>query len=256
MIKAAFFDVDGTLISHSISDIPASTIHALYALKRAGILIFLATGRHRCELADLPLHQFPFDGYVTLTGQICYDRDFRPVYRSPFSDDDREQAVKVFVSNRIPLVLVNEEGLYINYVDHTVIRTQREISTPVPALGAYGGEEIYMATAFGKDAQMAELASRLTGCQPSRWHENAVDFIPAAGGKVEGIKKIQESFGIGREEIIAFGDGENDIDMIQYAGVGVAMGNGADRLKAAADFVTAAVDEEGVPHALRHFGIL
>ena len=255
MIKAAFFDVDGTLISHRISDIPASTIQSLYALKRAGILIFLATGRHRCELANLPLHRFPFDGYITLTGQICYDSDFRPFYLCPFSDDDRDRIVKEFLARRIPLVLVNENGLYINRVDETVIRTQQAISTRVPDLGAYTGEEIYMATAFGDDAQIAELTSRFSGCRPSRWHENAVDFIPAGGGKVEGMKKVQELHGIKREEIIAFGDGENDIDMIQYAGIGVAMGNGSELLKAAADFVTASVDEEGVPFALRHFQV-
>ena len=55
---------------------------------------------------------------------------------------------------------------------------------------------------------------------------------------------------------MAFGDGGNDIDMLRYAGVGVAMGNAGDDVKAAADYVTAGVDEDGVERARRHFGVI
>lgn len=256
MIKAAFFDVDGTLISHRIADIPASALQALYALRRRGVLVFLATGRHRTELAGLPLHGFPFDGYVTLTGQLCYDRDFRLLHSNPFPDAERERIAAAFEERRIPLVLVGEASLYINYSDEVVARAQRDISTPIPPLGAYRGEKIYMATAFADGDRLDALTARLSGCRPSRWHAHAIDYIPASGGKVDGLRAVQRAYGIKREEIIAFGDGENDIDMIEHAGIGVAMGNGDDRLKAAADFVTAPVDEDGVASALRHFRLI
>ena len=55
---------------------------------------------------------------------------------------------------------------------------------------------------------------------------------------------------------MAFGDGENDIEMLRFVGVGVAMGNGGDAVKAAADYVTDAVDEDGIAKALRHFGLI
>ena len=62
--------------------------------------------------------------------------------------------------------------------------------------------------------------------------------------------------GIAPDETMAFGDGFNDIGMLGYAGIGVAMGNAADAVKAGADYVTASVEEGGIADALDHFGIL
>ena len=59
-----------------------------------------------------------------------------------------------------------------------------------------------------------------------------------------------------REEIIAFGDGGNDVDMLEYAGIGVAMGNAGEDVKAAADYVTTAIDDDGIFNALKHFNVI
>ena len=71
-----------------------------------------------------------------------------------------------------------------------------------------------------------------------------------------GIKRYLELTGIKREEIIAFGDAENDLDMLRFAGIGVAMGNGAEEVKAAADYVTADIDDDGIEKALKHFQLI
>ena len=73
---------------------------------------------------------------------------------------------------------------------------------------------------------------------------------------MSGIQKVLEHYGIRREEIIAFGDGENDMDMLQFAGIGVAMGNAGPEVKEAADYVTEHIDEDGLEKALRHYGLL
>jgi hypothetical protein len=83
-----------------------------------------------------------------------------------------------------------------------------------------------------------------------------VDIIAESSGKVPGIEKMMESFGLKREEIIAFGDGENDMEMLEFAGIGVAMGNASDEVKACADYVTRDVDDGGILAALQHYGIL
>ena len=62
--------------------------------------------------------------------------------------------------------------------------------------------------------------------------------------------------GIKAEETIAFGDAENDLEMLKFAGIGVAMGNGEEQVKAQADYVTADVDDDGIAKALRHFGLI
>ena len=65
-----------------------------------------------------------------------------------------------------------------------------------------------------------------------------------------------DEHGLKRSEIMAFGDGENDKDMLEFAGIGVAMGNAGDSVKAVADYVTDSVDEQGIENALRYFGLI
>ena len=70
MIKAAFFDIDGTLMDHSIGQIPSDTKEALAELQRNGVKIFTSTGRHLLELQELGVTELSFDGHVLLNGQI------------------------------------------------------------------------------------------------------------------------------------------------------------------------------------------
>ena len=71
-----------------------------------------------------------------------------------------------------------------------------------------------------------------------------------------GIQKMMELFRLSREEIIAFGDAENDIDMLKFAGIGVAMGNAFSILKEQADYVTDHIDKDGIWKALKHFQVI
>ena len=256
MIKALFFDIDGTLVSHTQKDIPAGVLEAFDALRADGIKIFIATGRHISEFKSLPLHDYPFDGYVTQTGQICYDGAFNPVYEQPFTEEDTARLVDLYNRKEIPIVLLNERDLYINFVNDYVVRTQNAINTPVPPVDSYHGEKLYGATVFGETADIDRVAGSLAECKASRWNRFAADIVLSAAGKKNGIRKVLEYYGISRDEIMAFGDADNDLDMIEFAGTGVVMGNGTDRMKEIADYVTTSVDEDGVVEALRHFGLL
>ena len=75
MIKAIFFDIDGTLLSHKTMKVPESTKKALRLLKEQGILTFIATGRHISEMKDLPIDDLEFEGNITLNGQYCYNKE-------------------------------------------------------------------------------------------------------------------------------------------------------------------------------------
>ena len=70
MIKAIFFDIDGTLLSHTTGRVPESTEFAIHQLRKKGIRLFVATGRHKLEIEELPVNKLSFDGYITLNGQI------------------------------------------------------------------------------------------------------------------------------------------------------------------------------------------
>ena len=256
MIKAVFLDVDGTLFSHSQHDIPASALQALNALRERGVLLFLATGRHVAELQYLPMHGLRFDGYVGVTGQICYDGDMRPIYSHPIDDADARVLGEMFTNNEIPIELKTETDYYINYVDDIVRRVQSDVSTAVPPVKPYRGESIYLAAIFAEPERYEPLMARLPGCRLTPWHPLGTDVVSTDGGKLQGIVAMQEYFGLAREEIMAFGDSDNDADMIEYAHIGVAMGNATASIKAVADYVTTHIDDDGILNAVRHFGLI
>ena len=104
-----------------------------------------------------------------------------------------------------------------------------------------------------EEHKLFELAPMLNH---TRWCDDFLDVIPETGGKDTGMQAVMDHLGITREEVMAFGDGENDLSMLRHAGIGVAMGSGTELLKAEADYVTGTPDEDGVLSALKHFGIL
>ena len=256
MIRAGFFDIDGTLLSHRLGAVPEETAAAVLRLKDRGVGVFAATGRHMLELARLPLGHIPFDGYVTLNGQLCLDGAGRVLWGTPFSPEAARALEEAFRAQTLPLMLVEEGRLYLNTADDAVREAQRTISTPVPELGAYGGAPLYSAVAFADRARVEALAAKLPGCAVTSWHARAFDLIPAGGGKAEGIRHMLERLGLVPEDIAAFGDGENDGDMLRYAGVGVAMGSAPAGVKALADLVTEDVEGNGAARGLERLGLL
>ena len=257
MIKAIFFDVDGTLLSHRTGRISPHTRACIRALRAGGTLVFLSTGRHILELRSLPVGEMAFDGYITLNGQLCLDSSQRQLSGTPLPPQAVQALADLFCADGPPLALVEEERIYINRVTDAVRQAQAEISTPVPEVAPYTGRPVYQATAFCSRKEEPLLRALLpTGCKLARWSEGGVDIIPEAGGKAAGMRRFLTRFGLSRLECMAFGDAENDLDMLAYAGIGVAMGNASEAVKHAADYVTASVDEKGIEQALRHFRLI
>ncbi len=257
MIKAIFFDVDGTLVSHESKSVPHSARVALEQLREKGIKVFLSTGRHIHELKEMPTQGMDFDGYVILNGQIGLNEDKNMIFSNPFEKEDVEGLLQIFQKKEYPFVLVNKDGHYMNFVNELVEAAMAGVSTAVPPIKEYEGEELYQATVFILPSE-DEVFTRILpkGCKLARWGIHGADIIAAEGGKAIGMKFFGEALGILPEEMMAFGDAQNDMDMMEYAGIGVAMGNGEESLKEIADYVTTDVDDDGVLRALQHFGIL
>ena len=89
MIKAIFFDIDGTLVSFNTHRISETTLDVLYRLKAGGVKLFIASGRHLLIMDNLS--GFPFDGYVCMNGSLVFDRG-EMIYIHPM---DREDAASV-----------------------------------------------------------------------------------------------------------------------------------------------------------------
>lgn len=257
MIKAIFFDVDGTLLSNGTKRIPFDTLNALEILKAKSIKIFIATGRHFTELLRLPINHIKFDGYVTLNGQLCLDTNGEVLFGTPFDKELTEKLVSIFWGGKYPLALVEEERIYINFVNDEVCKALGQVSISAPEADLYRGGELYQASMFLKEEEESFLSDDfLKKCKIVRWNEVGVDIISVKGGKSAGIRYFCERFGIQQSEVMVFGDAENDIDMLRYAQIGVAMGNAQDCVKKEADYVTADVDEGGIQKALRFFHVI
>ena len=106
----------------------------------------------------------------------------------------------------------------------------------------------------GEDAD--DTLSVLRNSHATRWHPYSVDVVPNGCSKKTGIDEVLKKYGIAWEEVMAFGDGENDHKMLQNAAIGVAMGN-SDPILLNGDFhVTADADHDGIVSALKHFGLI
>ena len=256
MIKTIFFDVDGTLVSHTQRALPASAKRSLERLKEKGIRREVATGRHRMELPELPVRGISFDGYITLNGQLCFDGEGRLIASSPITGADKEHLLQLFVQKELPILLVEKDDMYINFINPWVEAAQKAISTGLPRVGRYTGGEVYQVVAYLGRGREEELSPLLPGCKITRWNEYGVDIISSQGGKAWGIQQYLAFTGLKREETAAFGDGENDMDMLEFVEMGIAMGNGEEQVKRRANLVTASVDEDGIEKALVQLGLM
>ena len=255
-IRVIFFDIDGTLLSHRSGRVPHSTITAIRRLQRRGIKVVVATGRDLNEMKKLPLKGIEFDGYLTLNGNICLDKDEKMFAGNEIDPGEVEVLVSIFQAGRIPFVLIGEDKRYINYVDDVVIQTQESTHGTIPDIGEYSGEKIYQCLAFVNSETRQKLEDLLDHCTITSWNDTGIDIIARTGGKAAGIQKFLDKEKLKRSQTMAFGDGENDKSMLKYAGIGVAMGNAGEALKNDADYVTADIDDDGIEKALLHFGLI
>ena len=256
MIKAAFFDVDGTLLSYKTRRVCDSARAAIAKLQEQGILCIVATGRHMIQLSKMPVSDIPFDAFVMLNGQLILDKQQNVLHGVPIEGKTKEFLVQNFNDHTYPAIIVEEKDMYLNYVSDHVIEANNTMAIAVAPLSDYKGGDIYQICAYLRPEDEQFLDPVREDVVMTSWHYGGKDIIAAGGGKMAGIQWYLEHTGIKREEVIAFGDAENDLEMIRFAGIGVAMGNGAEEVKAVADYVTADIDDDGIEKALKHFNLI
>ena len=259
MIKAIFFDIDGTLLSHKTNQVPASTFKALTMLKDKGIYTFAATGRHITEIQELTqLNDLPLTGWITLNGQYCYNDE--GVYDAlPFDPSVINTILTMLDEEPFPCMFVSAKEMIINYHDDWVKHAQKAIHTSLPPLGdlkAMAEEPIYQIIPYVSEDKSQSILAQIHDVKATRWHEYGLDFLPATGGKDYGIQRTCDYYHVDLSETMAFGDGDNDISMLDIVGIGVAMGNSAPQLIEHADYITDDIDHDGLYKALEHFHII
>lgn len=247
MIKAIFFDIDGTLKSIEKKEVPESTKRTLKKLKENGIYCFICTGRPPMFLKYLEEElDFPFDGYVLLNGQYCMDGSRNPFYKHPLD---------VETVKKITVFLRSQKEMHTYYMQENTVYTLYPNEYQDPVWDDNEKETFQISPTMPPELD-SWLLEQVPFCRSARWNNRGTDLIPIDGGKHVGMKKLLEHYGIQREECMAFGDGANDIEMLRYAGIGVCMGNGMDVLKQEADYITDSVNEDGIEKACIHFCLI
>ena len=259
-IKALFFDIDGTLVSFTSHTVPASTVEALEEAHRRCVCIYISTGRPMAFITNLKPIAHLIDGYITTNGDYCVVGD-TVVSRHPMDPDDVATVLADAIDNHYPVVIDGERTIVVynnsDIVDRIYVKGLGvDVLDYSLTLKDLGTESILELSPFMTRAQEAALSPRLRHVTSGRWHPEFTDFTRQGVDKALGLREMAGFLHLDISQTMAFGDGGNDIAILSAAGIGVAMGNSADDVKVAADFVTTDVDDHGIAHALRHYKII
>lgn len=253
MIKAIFLDIDGTLVSFKTHQVPDSAARALKRVREQGVRLFIATGRHYTDLNNLG--DLEFDGYITLNGQYCYDRR-GVIHKQHIPSEDIRSVLPNIEHDPFGCLFIEEHRMYLNRMDAQVRIAQDLINFHDPEilpLETALHHDIYQMMAFIGPEREQTLMQSLPHCDSTRWNPYFIDIVPRGGSKRIGLDAVIQAYGIELNETMAFGDGQNDSAMLRHAGIGIAMGNAADEVKQAADYVTSDIDDDGIARALKHW---
>ena len=262
--KLIFFDIDGTLIDER-GEVAESTVCALQKLKENGHQIFLASGRSKCGV-PAKIVDIGFSGMVLANGafveyegeEIYHDiMDIQMVFR--ITEEMESKGAYLMYATRDACFVKKEATKYFQtFSDNTlVIDYHMELATE-------DIENIDYCNFQGDIKEVELLFSDYFKIIPSSLpNEKTIDLDMSSGeilkcgvNKAVGIERIVKHLGRSSDSVISFGDGYNDIEMIQYSNIGIAMGNAVNALKHHADKVAYNVSDGGIYKSLKELGLI
>ena len=242
-IKIIFFDIDGTLLRLRAKELSEKTVEALNRLKANGIRLCIATGRTPVSLPHFS--GIEFDTFLTFNGSLCYNYT-ETIFSNP---DSLGRPVSVATKSRLAA-----NGFDIDLSDYySIAHLQLTVAKDFEQVS---NEEVYQLLLGCRETDYSAILKDVDGAKIAAWWDRAVDIIPANGGKGIGIQKVLEYYHLDKSEALAFGDGNNDIEMLLSVGTGVAMGNASPQLKEVADEICKDVAEDGIYDYGRTHGLI
>lgn len=273
-IKAIVLDIDGTLLNDD-KQLTAKTKAALIDAQKKGIKVILASGRPTSGMLKFvdELHMDQFDGLiVSYNGALVLDvSSQKELFSQPLSIENSKSILDHLKSFDVKPMIAKDEYMYVNNVFDRILD-----------LGDSGGLfNIIEYESRGGNFQLCEkedlaafvdfpLHKILVAAQPEylqeNWEKILAPFEQSVSGmfsapmyfeftdkgidKANALEQTLKPLGIHKEHIVSFGDGHNDLSLINYAGIGIAMGNAVAELKETADKITASNNEDGIAVAL------
>lgn len=272
MGKIVFLDIDGTLVNFD-QQMPKSAFKALKEARENGHKLALCTGRTYGHIYPWLL-EFGFDAIVASAG--AYVRIGEEVLYHHVIDFEKLQGlVKLLRKHKIDYLL---QGLYGRMVpkeciqgieDHfaSINPDYKEHLAGIEQIECISKEHIiesmmYFNSNVGIDQLQKEIDEELdgyfwvTGASYETDREHNGEITCRGIHKADGMKRVTEYFSLDPTEVIAFGDGPNDFEMLQYAQIGVAMGNAVESLKSKADYITDDIQQDGIYNAFLQLGLI
>lgn len=253
-IKIAFFDVDGTIFNYKINGISKNTVYALKKLKENDVKICIATGRPYRMLMELKefIDDIDFDYLITNNGQAIFQND-EMVYKNFLHPEDVKAIIKKANEMDFSLSLIGDDFNIITKINDLVVYSHNIVQHKLPKvlpIDESFDSKVDNIICYEKNSCMKYFKPILKHSVMTSWSNDVFDFVPDNGVKVNGIRKVLNHLDFDPSQAIAFGDGENDREMIEYVGFGVAMANSPLNIQEHADYVCESVDDDGVYHTL------
>ncbi|HEO5383857.1 TPA: HAD-IIB family hydrolase [Streptococcus agalactiae] len=277
-IKAVFFDIDGTLLNDR-KNVQKSTIKAIRNLKDQGILVGLATGRGPSFVQPF-LENLGLDFAVTYNGQYIYSRS-EIIYTNQLSKTTVYRLIRYAGARRREISLGTASGLLgSGIIGLGTSRLGQIVSSLVPRKWAKAiersfkhfirrikpqnidslmiilREPIYQVVLVATEGESERIQKQFPRVKLTRSSPYSMDVISEEQSKVKGIERVGQRYGFDLSEVIAFGDSDNDIEMLSQVGIGVAMGNASQQVKENARYTTADNNDDGISKALAHYGLI
>ena len=277
-IKAVFFDIDGTLVNDSRT-VLKSTEQAIHSLKQQGILVGLATGRGPFFVQSF-MEQLDLDFAVTYNGQYIFSKE-KVISAKPIDKTSLRHLIQYAHQHKIEISFGTKSGMVGSKImsfgmskfsqwtsrfvpkkmTHLVNKSfNHVISKALPQqqndLFKSIQEPIYQVLILATPRETQSIEADFPNLKFTRSSPFAADIINQGMSKLEGIKLVGKEYGFDINQVMAFGDSDNDVEMLAGVGMSIAMGNGTSRVKEVAKHTTSSNSQDGIHKALEHFGIL
>lgn len=277
-IKAVFFDIDGTFLTDT-KTVQKSTAKALKQLKAQGIKVGLATGRGPA-FARPYIEQYGLDFAVTYNGQYVLAGD-QVIYAQSLDKASVLSIMTYAEKHRTDLSLGLETGLWGSGLINLGTQSSLQWLTAIfpkswakfleglfkstvrwlrpqdyAKLRRVFTEPIYQAILVASKDRTSHVVSTFPDLTVTRSSAYSLDLISKGQSKLRGICRLADYFGWDLDDIMAFGDSENDKDMLANVGVGIAMGNAGQDVRDLARHTTSGNNQDGIAQALFHYGLI
>jgi Cof subfamily protein (haloacid dehalogenase superfamily) len=265
-IECILSDVDGTLLrsDHKLSK---RTIDTIAAVINRGYMFFPCTGRTRKSMAAAAPDMLEVFGRLHRTpgvyqqGLMVYGPDGNLIYERCLPDDVIERTVDFCDKHSIAVIAYAGEAIYCRSRCEQTNKITI-YSEPLPEIFPRGldhlqrsGVPVHKLIVLDEEDVLLKLRPLLAdalgdSASLTRAVPGMLEVLPPGSSKGEGVKILLDHIGMPADNVMAFGDGENDIEMLSLVKLGVAVSNGKPILKQAADALTLSNDEDGVAHSL------